>query len=190
MDRRRYSGHKVAGMPVTSSGFEHGISKSRPFHGAAFLAFTDHQVSIWDLGLLCREGVVFPGPCQSLRFAVLSDLPIKRLMRATRKGKSELAARVESLPNSLILNRLHSAKAPDRRGNTRRSGEPYLAVSEFRPCSRARLLCARGREPWKLRPTAQEALLTLNLLSSCRVGDFNVGSIASFWFLSGPWRTR
>jgi len=43
------------------------------------------------MGMTLVQGVAEP-TCQPKLFAVLSDLPIKRLTRATRKGQSKLAA--------------------------------------------------------------------------------------------------
>jgi hypothetical protein len=48
-----------------------------PLYGVAFLAFGRFAAEV---------------TCQRAVFAVVSDLPIKRLTRATRKGQSKLAA--------------------------------------------------------------------------------------------------
>ena len=48
--------------------------------------------------------------CQPRQIAVISNLPIKRLTRATRKGQSKLAASKETEPGRLIDGNLRAAR--------------------------------------------------------------------------------
>jgi hypothetical protein len=72
--------HHIFGRPVTSAGQQ----KRHPFRSGV--------LCVWPLGEDCPSLESTKYTCQPLRFTVVSDLPIKRLMRATRDGWSELAA--------------------------------------------------------------------------------------------------
>lgn len=72
-----------------------------------------HSDSIPDPEKKLRWKCAIACTCVQGSVAVVSDLPIKRLTRATREGLSKLAASKETLPTaSKTLHRLQAANAP------------------------------------------------------------------------------
>ncbi len=84
-------------------------------------------------------------PCQPSRLAVVSDLPIKRLTRATPTGQSALAAEQGSFAASIISSSGTRGGNSYRKGITRRKGRPRRIDSENRRDTPAGFLC-RGRQ--------------------------------------------
>jgi hypothetical protein len=75
-----------------------------------------HLGPFWAAEARVREKLGANGTCQPGRFYVLSDLPIKRLTRATREGQSALAAEQGSFAAQL------NPLSDTRGGNSHRKG--------------------------------------------------------------------
>lgn len=68
------------------------------------------------------------GTCKPLRFAVVSELPIKRLMRATRCGKSKLAAEQGSYAGLFNPYRLQAAEATVGKASPEESADRTVPI--------------------------------------------------------------
>jgi hypothetical protein len=96
--------------------------------------------------------------CQRGHFAVVSDLPIKRLTQATQNGQSMFAAEQETSPTSSILIRLHPAEAHTRKWITWGKRSPH----------RYRSRQADGVASWFL---CKRVVIAFSLRSECRAID-------------------
>jgi hypothetical protein len=88
----------------------------RSSHVRAFAAFPGLEQNAKPAGAAAFEAGIRRAKsftCQPHQFAVISDLPIKRLTRTTRKGQSKLAAEQGSFAGDGSFHRsLQPAKVP------------------------------------------------------------------------------